>query len=348
MTLTMKLRAATLLAALLSGIAPACAELPVDLEVATEKGVPLAAPQEWAQLLGELELASVRVRGGRGDDQPAVTQSVGPRPRFEVLAVLNARGELVLPERRFRMSDRKLLAAYFQALGQSESFGKEIGPFGLTQEQFATVFEALSPRAGISTRGNTPAEVLNQLTARIELTVFEDPRAREALQTAKPLAAELRDLSTGTTLAITLRNAGLVLRPDKPIGKPLRLVVEPYRPEVEVWPVGWKSEGSPRLAAPQLFEFLTIEVSGSTLANALEALQPRMGVKVFYDDQVLTARGIDPAKIDVKFPSKKTYLKRVVDQLLSQGRLAGELRVDEVDQPFYWITQFGADSPRAK
>jgi hypothetical protein len=40
-------------------------------------------------------------------------------------------------------------------------------------------------------------------------------------------------------------------------------------------------------------------------------------------------------------------VRRAVDSILSQGRLAGELRVDEAGQPFYWITQFDKDSPRA-
>ena len=42
----------------------------------------------------------------------------------------------------------------------------------------------------------------------------------------------------------------------------------------DAWPVGWKSEGSPRLLAPKMFEFLTIEIDGFTLSKAVEALQP--------------------------------------------------------------------------
>jgi hypothetical protein len=37
-----------------------------------------------------------------------------------------------------------------------------------------------------------------------------------------------------------------------------------------------------------------------------------------------------------------------VDRLLSQARLASELRVDEGGNAFFWITQFGPQSPRAE
>jgi hypothetical protein len=345
----MNLRALTLLAALVGSVAPASAQLPIDVEVATGKGAPLTAPQEWARLLGELQLGSVRIRGGQADERPEVTQDDGVAgPRFKVLALLNRSGELVLPERRFRTSERKALSDYFQALSRQESFGQEIGIFGLTEKQFGLAHADLSRPISFSTKGKTPADVLNLLEGSIAASVDRDALARDALRLAKPLEVELRDMSAGTALALALRQAGLVLRPEKLSGDPLHMVIERGRPEVESWPVGWKPKGSPRLAAPKMFEFLTIEVDGATLATALVALEPRLGIPVIYDEHILAAREIHPEEIQVKLPAGKTYLKRVVDRLLSQARLAGELRVDERGRAFYWITQFGKDSPRAE
>jgi hypothetical protein len=53
-------------------------------------------------------------------------------------------------------------------------------------------------------------------------------------------------------------------------------------------------------------------------------------------------------KIEVKFPNRKTYVRRAFDHVLSQGRLTGEFRVDEAGRPFYWITQLGPHIPKAK
>ena len=102
------------------------------------------------------------------------------------------------------------------------------------------------------------------------------------------------------------------------------------------------------LPISEMFKFLTFEISGYTLAQALDVLSPRLGVPLKFDDLILQRRDIHPDKIQVKLPRKKTYLKRAVDRILGQARLSGELRVDEAGKPFYWITQFGKDSPRAE
>jgi hypothetical protein len=87
-----------------------------------------------------------------------------------------------------------------------------------------------------------------------------------------------------------------------------------------------------------------MEITGYTLAEALEALGPHMEVPLLYDERVLAVRKIDPTKIDVELRRGKTYIRRAVDGVLSKGRLVGDLRVDEAEKPFYWITQFGPDS----
>lgn len=348
MTLTATLRRTLLTAALAWVAVPVQAQLPIDVEVSTGKNVPLTAPQQWARLLGEMDLGRVRLRGGFADEKPKVTKEDGTGGRFKVLALLNHSGELVLPDRHFRLSDRQALRDYFQTLARNESFGEELGAFGLTKKQFHRVWTDLSRPVGFSTPGKTPAEVLSLLENKFTVPVTRDTAVSRKLQAAKPLDVELRDMTAGTALAYALRTAGLVLRPEKPTGELLQLVIERSRPGVDSWPVGWKPEGSPRVAAPKMFAFLTIEVDGYTLAKALEAIEPRLGVAILYDQRILVARDIHPDEIQVKLPAGKTYLKRAVDRLLSQARLAGELRVDEGGRPFYWITQFGAGSKRAE
>lgn len=331
------------------GLARAQAELPIDVEVATEAGAPLTASQEWARMLGEMELGRVRFRSGRGGEKPQVSKSDSAvAPRFKVVAILNGHGELVLPGKRYRKSDRQALLEFFHSLPQQESFGEELGRFELTEKQFRQVHADLSQGVGFSTVGKTPADLLKQLEKKFKVPVLLDTEAREELRQPKPLNVEFRPMSAGTALAVALRQEGLALRPEKPSGEPLRMVVERERPQVDQWPVGWKPKGSPRLLAPKMFEFLTIEVDGYSLSKAIEALEPRLGVDAIYDERILTERDIQPEDIQVKLPSGKTYLKRAVDRLLSQARLAGELRVDEQGRPFLWITQFGKDNPRAQ
>jgi len=41
----------------------------------------------------------------------------------------------------------------------------------------------------------------------------------------------------------------------------------------------------------------------------------------------------------VKLARTKTSYKRVIDRILSQARLASEVRVDEAGVPFLWISR---------
>jgi hypothetical protein len=95
-----------------------------------------------------------------------------------------------------------------------------------------------------------------------------------------------------------------------------------------------------------MYRVTTIEINAYSLEQALQALEPHMGVPLLFDERMLNARRIEPAKIQVKFPNRRTYVRRAVDTVLSQARLGGELRIDEAGKPFYWMTAWGPDNPR--
>jgi hypothetical protein len=72
-----------------------------------------------------------------------------------------------------------------------------------------------------------------------------------------------------------------------------------------------------------------------------------MGISLLLDHHAIGQMGSDFREVEVKFPNRKTYIRSAVDSILAQGRVSGELRVDEAGRPFYWITKFGPTSPRA-
>ena len=324
---------------------PAQATLPIDVVVLTAPDVPITAPQQWARLLGAMDLRRVKIRPATAQDVPGVKFTGS---QYKVVAAMTRGGDLLVDGRSYRASQRGALAKYFRQLADTENFGLERGRFDLTRKQFAQVHGDLLKQLGISTQGQSPAEIVRLLQDKFSVPITIAATARPGLQQSRPCRAELGELSTGTALAMLLREAHLQLVPKKPAGKPLQLRIERSDPNREAWPVGWKPERSPRLLAPKMFEFSEIEVTGLPLERVLNALKPRLGVDVYFDHKILTARNIEPTTILVKHPAEKTYIKRVVDRLLSQARLAGELRTDERGRLFYWITQFGKDSPRAE
>jgi len=321
------------------------AALPIDLEVATEPGTPISAPQEWARLLGRMNLGSVRLRGVRSGERPKLeAKNLGKTTRYHLLAILNSRNELVLPERRFRVGDRKALQKYLEQLPAQAAYNAEDrGRFGLTEKQFRLVFSELSQPVGFSTVAKRASDVFARLEKKLSVGVVHARNG--ALRNSKPLTAELRKLSTGTALAFVLRRDGLALYPEQLPDGPLRLSIEPYDSQRESWPIGWKPAVSSRRSAPHLYETRNIKINSLTLAQALTALQPPIKIPVLLDDWILRRHEIDPSKIQVSHPQKRTFLKSAVGKLLSQARLAEELRVDELDQPFLWVTRFGKDSP---
>ncbi|MEM8947202.1 MAG: hypothetical protein AAGD11_18660 [Planctomycetota bacterium] len=323
------------------------AALPIDLEVAQESGVPLTAPQSWASTLGRLDLGSVRLRSARGGERPQIkVTKLGSSNRYRVVGILTARNELVLPERRFRLNDRKGMETYFQRLpAQADHDQDERGRFGLTEAQFREIYAEFAKPTGFSTTEFGVAEIVRH--AEQQLFSFVHSEGVTGLRSDRTLPVELHRLSLGTTLAYALRCEGLMLRPEQLPGESLRIVIEPYNAKRDSWPIGWKPAVSSRRSAPQLYEKRNIEIQGFTLSQALSALGPALQMPVVIDQWILRQQDIDPSQVDVVLPKKRTYLKSAVGKLLSQGRLAEEVRVDELDQPFLWVTRFGKNSPQA-
>jgi hypothetical protein len=328
---------------------PAAATLPIDLEVAVVQAAPLGAMQEWGRLLSELDLAGVRLRGAHAGDKPTITPvGSGQTQRFRVLGVLNQRDQLILPGGAFDQGDAAKLKAFFEGLPlQVAEQGVERGIFGLTKPQFEQLYSDFSIPVAESTKGVPPQVAVAAMTRKLSVPLELSAEARAALARAKPLDIDLKGVSTGTATALTLRSAGLALVPEQPPGEPFVVRVVPIEPRQFSWPVGWKPEQGPRQMAPGMYRTTTIEITGFKLGKALEAFAPHMGIPLMVDHYAVNQMEGDFREADVKFPNRKTYVRRAVDNILAQGRVSGELRVDEANQPFYWITKFGPTSPRA-
>lgn len=167
-----------------------------------------------------------------------------------------------------------------------------------------------------------------------------DDRAWAALE-APPATTKVDGLSRGAALAILLRGEGLALRPEKPTGEPLRLTIVPqHGADRDAWPVGYDPEGSTSETAPVLMQSIPVEIDGFSLADAVGAIEARLGgVPIVFDAFALRSRGIDPATTQVSIKRTKTFYKRILDRLAFQARLQAKLRVDEAGTPFVWLSR---------
>lgn len=315
----------------------------VRMEIASEAGPNANAQREWLQLLADLGVTGVRIRGVAAGDKPRVEELGTPdRPLPKVLGILTRNGVLELPKARFRTRDRTQLAEYLARLEGEGAAGVTVdrGKFGLTRDQFETLWVALGMPIGPIDEQERLAGIVERTAAAARLPLHIDTRAKPALL-AKPATTKVASLARGTALALLLRAEGLVLRPEKPVGKPVRLVVATaYGAEGDAWPIGYEPDASPGDTAPVLMKSIPVEVAGFTLTEALDAIEPRLGgIPIVYDEFALRRDAIDPTAVQVELARTKTFYKRIIDRLAFQARLKTELKVDEAGTPFVWLTR---------
>ncbi len=254
------------------------AEPRIEIEVCTEPGYPLTGARHWNEMLGELGLASVRIRGAKPGDEPAIkTSGKEPSLTYRVTGILTADDKLVLPRGRFTKSDRGRLAAWLEKLKAGGEEGVTVKPaaFGLLPSQLVKVHEALAVPVRFSTAGKPPRDVARQIAEGLALKFISDTTSQKALGTQEPVADELEGLTSGTALAAVLRPLGLVLVPEKS-GSDLRLRITDSRSANEHWPVGWPSKDNPGQTLPELFKFLNVEITDTSLGESLAAIGGRV------------------------------------------------------------------------
>jgi hypothetical protein len=331
-----------------------CAAAPIELELATERGVQITAPHEWLQLLTGLGIDNVRIRGAQLGDEPRVeNRGTSEQPRYQVTGILTIRNELVLSGGRFSRSDRGRLKEYFDRLvaDGAESLTAPRGLYGLTEKEISAVFADLAQPIDFETKEQLPNAVIDRLQAKLTLKFVVDPNAEPALRNGAGVLDETQGLTAGTGLAMMLRQRGLVLRPEKLRGQPVVYRIELVESvddstlgktddhQMSHWPIGWELQVSPGKAAPSLLEYLNAEIDGYTLEETIAAIRPRLRIPLFLDHAALAAHQIDPAKIQVRMARTRTFYKRVIDRVLAQARLGSQLRVDEAGAPFLWISR---------
>lgn len=315
---------------------------PIELELATERGVQITAPHEWLQLLADLGLQSVRIRGATSADKPQlVNRGSETAPSYHVVGVLTARNELQLPGGTFQARDVGRLRDYFERLSADGAEGVTAprGRFGLTEAQFAAAHADLAQSIDFATKDRMPREVLDRLQAKFALRLVPDAEADAILRNARAVNDNVEGLTAGTGLAIVLRRLGLTLRPEKTRGQPVVHRVALLETVDDGWPVGWEPEQPPSRIAPALMEFVNAEIDGYTLAETFEVLGPRIKLPLYWDHAALAAHQIDPAAVQVRLAPTRTFYKRILDRALAQAHLTGQLRVDEAGTAFLWITR---------
>ncbi|WP_254509683.1 hypothetical protein [Anatilimnocola floriformis] len=311
----------------------------VSLEVVTEPGLPQEVIREWLPMLEKVGFSGVRVRGGQASDGAGLkANGTGANLSYEVTGVLTSDNRLRLPNGNFGPGSSANIKKWLEKLqaGGEEGLNAKSGAFGLVPKELVAVHEDLAKKLNFTTAGKTTKEVVQGIAAVVDLKLTVDPAVRGQFGDEK-VADELIGMSAGTALAAAIRPLGLVMTPIK-VGNDVQLRVVDSQAAKQVWPVGWPSKSNPKETLPDFFKFLNVEVVDRPIAEPLEAIRGRLNVPMIIDQNNLAKQQIDMATTKVSLPRMNTYYKSILEKLLFQAKLKCELRVDEADRPFLWIT----------
>lgn len=314
---------------------------PVELELVTESGVSIEAPQKWLAMIKEMGFSNVRIRSGdRGDAAQIRNVGTDERPRYSVTGIVTSGNVLKLPGASIRLGDKSALknwVAKLQDGGEEGVLAKKV-MFGLSAKQMVQVHDDLKGTVAFDTQGETTGDVIRKITGQLKLKVSFAAAAAEAAQSSEPVADEFRGLSYGTTLAAVLRPLGFVFVPEKKLGSELQLVVTDSKSAEKPWPVGWDSPVTAGRLAPEYFKTTNAEITDFVLADALTAIQKRVQLPMVFDYNNLAMQRVDLQKAKVSTKKGKKSYASVVDEILYQARCKAEMRIDEAEKPFLWIT----------
>ena len=316
------------------------AEGRIELELVTIGEFPFDQTRDWIMMLQKLNLEGVRIRSGTEDDRPEI-DNVGSEksPLYKVRGLLTPGGNLILPGGKFKLSDRAAIGQWMEKLksGGTDALTSKPGAFGLLPKQLAAVHEALAGPVDFSTAGGKPRELVDKISEKFSLKVTLDSAAEAALRTGEPFTDELIGLSSGTSLAAVLRPLGLVFVPVKGRGDSLELKVTDSRSVEQSWPVGWPTDKGKGSLMPDLFKTLSVEVKDTPLAESLAAIKGRVKTPFLIDQNSLARQRVD-LNTKVNLPKANLTYSRTLEKLLGQVKCKTEMRLDEANKPFLWIT----------
>jgi hypothetical protein len=163
-----------------------------------------------------------------------------------------------------------------------------------------------------------------------------DAETGQALDAVR-IEDDLLGVSTGTALAYALQQGGYGLAP-RADGNAVVFHVLAANSDTETWPVGRPSEKSPSETLPGLYEFHSVNIQNVSAAKTLEAIAKRLKAPVLFDRAALARHHIDPAKAMVSMPQTRTTYSLALRKLLFQAGMKFEVRCDDADSPFLWVT----------
>jgi hypothetical protein len=310
----------------------------VKLELFADQQAPITSQQQWLRQLGAAGISGVRIRTGQPTDKVGIeVQGSDSDPVYVVTGMIASSDEVILPGRRFRLSETPQLARWLDDFAR-KGLKQEEPPaaFGLSAARYEKVQKDLAQTVGFSTQGMDRSQAVRRIGQRLAFPL-RIPSGAMASADDDKVAEELSGLSCGTGLACLLRPVGLGLVPyPRDNGVEYRLLVA--EKGMDVWPVGWPAEKPLPQLLPAMYESFNANVQDVPVTTVLRAVSQRLKIPYLFDHNALARHAVEPDQKKVNSPSSRTTCNQLLRKVLSQAGLKSEIRLDEAGRPFLWIT----------
>ncbi len=322
-------------------------ELQFDLLLPRERPNGVAA-QQWGEVFAKMNVP-LRIRQPAHNDKEGVDQQVfGTIRRVKVIGQLDRSGQIVFPDRKFHARDVAKLEEWIEELRTYGAQGAPEGQplWGLQQAEFDRLYLKLKEPVEESTAGMSMTAAIRVLGLPEEYPLRFTADTRELLST-QPLLPDvqhdLQGFAKGTSLAIILRGYGLSVAPRRLPDESIVLAIEPDHEERQAWPIGWNPDqlGLPRMGlAKEMFAARSIHIDKQILSELLPHIEEETGMKIFLDPLSLESLKVNPERLVINYPHRRTSWSLCLRTILGQVKLTQEVRVDENEKPFLWVSRF--------
>lgn len=309
----------------------------VSFDIAYGRDLPVGVVQNWMKTLQSSGIKGIRIAVKDDQDIRIVEESAD---RVTIFGQIDRNQRLIVPNRSFKISDTKQIREWVTDFTASIGQGGKRSAFGLTATELVGVFVELGRPLSTSTKDQNVADVIDAIRKQLQFKIAANPKAQTVLSDVTKVPEELKNVSCGTVLAAIVRPLGLVVTIDK--SRRQILIVESKDAD-EHWPIGWPPQQRPSIVAPILFKKTKVDIEDFPLQEVLGAIATKTKLPMIYDQNTLARYDIEMDQIEVTVrPTETTYDKIIRDALSSvKPKLSYELRVDEIGQPFLWVTKPG-------
>lgn len=315
----------------------------IELVVIVPKRAALGTHQKWLDALKDSGADNFRIRQSRASDKVDIIPSgEGEKTHYQIIAIVDDRDRLNVPNARFKINQMGQLKDYFQKIrddGARTALAEKMA-FGLTAEQLVALHEELAAPVSVETKGMSSKEFVRYIARSINTRIELDNRALSTMNGKQIIIEELLGVSRGTALAAAMRPLGLVVVPLRKQGEDTRIIICDSRNADEIWPVGWPLDRPRTKVAPSLFENLDAQIESFVLKDTLTAVQAKLKIPFLLDQNSLARHGLELDQIKVSYSKPKVSYAVMLEKLLRQTEpsMSFDLRMDEAGNPFLWIT----------